>query len=400
MEEFIRHITSQEFLYFDLKDLDVSYAELFPDEFFKSSVVMDASYADSFAKASSYSSAEEVDETETSFAIQPKILLMGHRRYDVTNSSCLTFQLYNVPGILQSFAPVLDEVNICETYPAVIVVIDAEDDYMDTLQKLQVIVTVVCRVNPNIKFNVFIHKIDNLSDADKTEVQRNIHLKICNDLLRAGLENNLSIYYTSIYDHSVPEALSRVVQKFNPYLPTLESLLNIFTSSSKIDKAFLFNVVSKIYIATDSSPVDQQSYKLCCDMIDVVFGVSCVYGEQDGPLFDTQSTSVIKLNNHVLYLRKVNRYIALICILKTDNFKKQGFIEYNFYHFQEAVLEVFKLWKKRKQVEITPDSMARHLNELSTKYSHVLKGYSYETIKSSISGNSTGMCLNSQQSSF
>ena len=48
--------------------------------------------------------------------------------------------------------------------------------------------------------------------------------------------------------------------------------------NSVIEKAFLFDVVSKIYIATDSSPVDMQSYELCCDMIDVVIDVSCIYG--------------------------------------------------------------------------------------------------------------------------
>lgn len=45
-----------------------------------------------------------------------------------------------------------------------------------------------------------------------------------------------------------------------------------------IEKAFLFDVVSKIYIATDSNPVDIQSYELCSDMIDVVVDVSCIYG--------------------------------------------------------------------------------------------------------------------------
>lgn len=48
--------------------------------------------------------------------------------------------------------------------------------------------------------------------------------------------------------------------------------------NSAIEKAFLFDVVSKIYIATDSSPVDMQSYELCCDMIDVVIDVSGIYG--------------------------------------------------------------------------------------------------------------------------
>lgn len=48
--------------------------------------------------------------------------------------------------------------------------------------------------------------------------------------------------------------------------------------NSGIEKAFLFDVVSKIYMATDSSPVDMQIYELCCDMIDVVLDVTCIYG--------------------------------------------------------------------------------------------------------------------------
>lgn len=68
-----------------------------------------------------------------------------------------------------------------------------------------------------------------------------------------------------------------------PFLPyTHIPLISLFPffhpQNSGIEKAFLFDVVSKIYIATDSSPVDMQSYELCCDMIDVVIDVSCIYG--------------------------------------------------------------------------------------------------------------------------
>lgn len=54
--------------------------------------------------------------------------------------------------------------------------------------------------------------------------------------------------------------------------------ISVSLQNSAIEKAFLFDVVSKIYIATDVSPVDMQSYELCCDMIDVVIDVSCIYG--------------------------------------------------------------------------------------------------------------------------
>ena len=41
--------------------------------------------------------------------------------------------------------------------------------------------------------------------------------------------------------------------------------------------------------------------------------------------FDQQSASVIKLNNStVLYLKEVNKFLALVCILRDDSFERQG----------------------------------------------------------------------------
>ena len=138
----------------------------------------------------------------------------------------------------------------------------------------------IFRANPDIKCEVFIHKVDGLSDDRKMETQRDIHQKATEELAESGLEGqiHLTFYLTSIYDHSIFEAFSKVVQKLIPQLPTLENMLNIFVSNSNAEKAFLFDVVSKIYIATDSSPVDMQSYELCCDMIDLIIDVSCIYG--------------------------------------------------------------------------------------------------------------------------
>ena len=59
--------------------------------------------------------------------------------------------------------------------------------------------------------------------------------------------------------------------------PVIGNVLVLFQNSG-IEKAFLFDVMSKIYIATDSSPVDMQCYELCCDMIDVVMDMSGIYG--------------------------------------------------------------------------------------------------------------------------
>ena len=99
-----------------------------------------------------------------------------------------------------------------------------------------------------------------LSDDHKIETQRDIHQRVNDALADAGLEKiHVSFYLTSISDHSIFEAFGKVVQELIPQLPTLENLLNIFISNFEIEELFLFDVVSKIYITTDSTPVDMQT---------------------------------------------------------------------------------------------------------------------------------------------
>jgi len=265
---------------------------------------------------------------------------------DISNSSFVSFTIWDFPGQIDFFEATFDVESIFGGCGAIVFVIDAQDDYHEAIGKLHSTVTKAFKVNSDIKFEVFIHKVDGLSDDVKIDTQREIQQRITDDLVEQGYETiHLSFYLTSIYDHSIFEAFSKVVQKLIPQLPALENLLNIFISNSAIEKAFLFDVVSKIYIATDSSPVDMQTYELCCDMIDVVIDVSAIYGseETEQGVFDHDSSSTIKLNNGtVLYLRQVNEFLALVCIIREDNFDKQGVIDYNFNCFREAIQDIFE----------------------------------------------------------
>ncbi|CAH6790220.1 ras-related GTP-binding protein D [Phodopus roborovskii] len=278
-------------------------------------------------------------------------------REDVSNSSFVNFQIWDFPGQIDFFDPTFDYEMIFRGTGALIFVIDSQDDYMEALGRLHLTVTRAYKVNTDINFEVFIHKVDGLSDDHKIETQRDIHQRANDDLADAGLEKiHLSFYLTSIYDHSIFEAFSKVVQKLIPQLPTLENLLNIFISNSGIEKAFLFDVVSKIYIATDSTPVDMQTYELCCDMIDVVIDISCIYGLKEdgaGAPYDKESTAIIKLNNTtVLYLKEVTKFLALVCFVREESFERKGLIDYNFHCFRKAIHEVFevrmKMVKSRK----------------------------------------------------
>ncbi|KAM9824293.1 ras-related GTP-binding protein C-like [Neosynchiropus ocellatus] len=341
--------------------------------------------ATSFPKSFGYGVDEEEDLEETAAAHdKPRILLMGLRRSgkssiqkvvfhkmspnetlflestnkihkdDISSSSFVNFHIWDFPGQVDFFDSTFDCEMIFSGAGALIFVIDAQDDYVEALGRLHLTVTRAYKVNPNINFEVFIHKVDGLSDDHKIETQRDINQRANDDLAYVSLERvHLSFYLTSIYDHSIFEAFSKVVQKLIPQLPTLENLLNIFISHSAIEKAFLFDMVSKIYIATDSSPVDMQTYELCCDMIDVVIDVACIYGHPEesptggssrGSSYDKESLAIIKLNNAtVLYMKEVTKFLSVVCILREESFEKKGLIDYNFHCFRNAVQEVFEV---------------------------------------------------------
>eukprot|EP01126_Amoeba_proteus_P053867 TRINITY_DN6589_c0_g1_i1.p1 TRINITY_DN6589_c0_g1~~TRINITY_DN6589_c0_g1_i1.p1 ORF type:complete len:337 (-),score=59.13 TRINITY_DN6589_c0_g1_i1:139-1023(-) len=271
---------------------------------------------------------------------------------DVSNSTFLQFQIWDIPGDWEPRDSERDSDTIFKGAGAMIFVIDALDDlveYQDALTKLHSTVVRAYEVNPKIRFEVFIHKVDGLNEDQKLDVQRFIHQQTMKELVNSKLEGiHLNFCLTSIYDHSIYEAFSKVVQKLIPQLPTLENLLDSLISNCRMEKAFLIDVLSKIYLATDSTPVDMQIYELCSDMIDVVIDVSAIYGTRDGTsAYDPETQSMIKLNNQkVLYLREVNKHLALVCLMRHEKDEKQGLLDYNFLCLKKAILDVFEVGKE------------------------------------------------------
>ena len=52
--------------------------------------------------------------------------------------------------------------------------------------------------------------------------------------------------------------------------------MDTLITRSKIEKAFLFDVISKIYIASDSKAVNLNHYEICSELIDVLIDVTCM----------------------------------------------------------------------------------------------------------------------------
>jgi Ras-related GTP-binding protein C/D len=155
----------------------------------------------------------------------------------------------------------------------------------------------------------------------------------------------LNYHLTSIYDHSIFEAFSKVVHKLIPQHRQLERLLDYLCNSCGLERAFLFDVASKIYIADDSiSPLDPQLYELCCDKIDLVLDISNIYAPKDveGISCDDGSYTCVKLNNELyLYLKQVNKFLAFVCVIRDEVFSEnRGIMDYNLTLFKDSVRDI------------------------------------------------------------
>jgi Ras-related GTP-binding protein C/D len=266
----------------------------------------------------------------------------------------MDFQVWDFPGQLDYFDPTFDPDSIFGEIGALIWVIDAQDDYLDAIARLNATIMNLQQSYPSINVEVFIHKVDALSIEFRSETFQDIVQRISDELSDAGYENApVSYYMTSIYDLSIFEAFSKVIQKLIPQLlPTLESLLNILTANTGMEKAYLFDVLSKIYIASDASPVDMASYEMCSDYVDVIVDMSELYAwERPNTLSDEEFEKIqlpeaeahVKIHNDsLIYLKEMNRYLALVSVIKRPEAKQKiGLINYIVEIVQEALNDVF-----------------------------------------------------------
>ncbi|KAG8528959.1 uncharacterized protein KY384_006648 [Bacidia gigantensis] len=265
----------------------------------------------------------------------------------------MDFQIWDLPGQIDYLDPSFDAESIFGGVGAMVWVLDALDNYMETVNRLTETVVHLQESYPSIKYAVFIHKIDSLTEDLREDTVRDITQRITDDLFDSGLENPpISYHSTSIFDSSIFEAFSKVMQGLVPQMPILESLLNTITAACRFEKVYIFDVISKIYIASDTSPVDLRSYELCSDYINIIVDLSEVYGwhqetefhegEQLAALQSHGAESYVSsVKGYTLYLREINRNLSFIGVSKDPNFdKEKPLIDYDVGTLRETLLEV------------------------------------------------------------
>ncbi|KAF9223714.1 Gtr1 raga G protein Gtr2 [Gyrodon lividus] len=291
-------------------------------------------------------------------------------------------------------------------FSSIVFVIDIRDLYQQPVAKLVEFIVAACQVNPNINLEIFVHKAEKLQEDDKIENFRQIHERVMDRLADESPEYEqvpLNFHLTSVYDHSLQEAFSRVIHKLIDSLPYLEGLLNVFCSNTSSPKAFLFDTTSKLYVATDASPVDQATHNLCCDYLQMLNSFGPLYKSNAGPdprsgLFSPTQTALSpppcpnitpftpaeildcttsNLNpppststkalfypsastslspSHpgtTLTYHLVTPHLALLALLPTTVYEmRRGLVEWNVVWFREGVGEIWEVEKERSVGEL------------------------------------------------
>jgi Ras-related GTP-binding protein C/D len=194
-------------------------------------------------------------------------------------------QIWDLPGQIDFLETNFDTDSIFASAGAMVWVLDAQDEYLESVNRLTETILQLQSLYPHIRYSVFIHKVDSLGSDFRDDTVRDIIQRILDDLADAGLENPaVNFYPTSVYDDSIYEALSKVLQMLNPQIGAFEGLLTSLLGVCKMQKLYLFDVVSKLYVASDTSPVDMGGYTLCSDFIDTIVDLSEIYGWDRGKL--------------------------------------------------------------------------------------------------------------------
>lgn len=124
---------------------------------------------------------------------------------------------------------------------SLILVIDAQDEpYADSVVDAHKTIITALQYNSDMMVDVFVHKMDGdlfLLEEQRTECLQ-ISDKLTASLQEASVQRVVTFHCTSVYDHSIFEALSKVIQRLMPCLPLLEQLLDQLVQTSRIEKAF------------------------------------------------------------------------------------------------------------------------------------------------------------------
>eukprot|EP00923_Selenidium_pygospionis_P012878 GHVN01022122.1.p1 GENE.GHVN01022122.1~~GHVN01022122.1.p1 ORF type:complete len:569 (-),score=163.27 GHVN01022122.1:360-2066(-) len=161
---------------------------------------------------------------------------------------------------------------------SIIFVVDAKSEpWTNAIDQCSDLFLAALQRNPEVKLEAFLHKMDG---ADSTSEERQTAHRKFEDSLRGKMGRSVAgTHLTNIYDVSLCEAVSSVLKELNPSVKEITQLLDYFCSAAPVQVAYLIDVATKTFIATDTQfPFNVDTYELCIDMMEIASEVSFIYG--------------------------------------------------------------------------------------------------------------------------
>ncbi|KAL7066954.1 putative GTP-binding protein Rag C [Cryptosporidium serpentis] len=269
-----------------------------------------------------------------------------HGNITRTNSNSKLFTsigIIDLPG-QGSIQDMLINEDIFPKISSIVYVIDAQNEpYTNEISHAKKLFKRAIKANSNIKIEIFLHKVDTeifAVDDFKLECQRDIYEKISTFISEDGFEIDIRFHFTSIYDYSVLEAISKVTQKIFPYSQILERLLDLLVVSCRFEKVLLMDIYSRTFLVSDSSLFDPLGFELCADILNVITEINDIYSGNNNLSSDISELSCsIQLNTgHILYIRSIDNNFVIACIIRNENFDKPYLVNLNVDIFRKILI--------------------------------------------------------------
>ncbi|WVR05600.1 hypothetical protein IAU60_002619 [Kwoniella sp. DSM 27419] len=194
----------------------------------------------------------------------------------VNYDSIVPLQIWDTPSNFE-----LDQLDVpISSFSSMVYVLDMQQDdsYHESILRFVHIMVRAYLAHPGLRFHMFIHKSEVLSEdyrgENYAEIQRATSEEIedfpyktlagiagnnwdledpqTTGMIISQLISDVRFSMTSVHDVTLRDAWSKVLQGGMEMLPAVESLLLDFTSHSSADNTFLFDIKSGIILATDN----------------------------------------------------------------------------------------------------------------------------------------------------
>ncbi|KAL0252929.1 hypothetical protein I308_102322 [Cryptococcus tetragattii IND107] len=386
----------------------------------------------------SNSNTEDQSKHQVDDTLRQKVLVLGWRKAGKT--SCIKTVFQQVPavevphfGVTQkieqidynSIVPLqiwdtpsnfeIDQLEVpLSTFSTIVYVLDMQQDdsYHDSIRKFVHIMVRAYLANPEIRFHMFIHKAEMLSEDYRGENYAEIQRTTAEEIedfrygdLRAYAPSNLDLddpqtigmiinqlipevvySMTSAHDVSLRAAWSKVIQGSMEMLSAVEALLLDFSTHSSTDNTFLFDMNSRVILATDNRHRTDELTEQVTEYLSSFLQFQSLYkaisqrpsadeededdddeekepdGEEDeedeeeeddepkgwwddedpDAPWMTQSTRL--LPSTTLAMWQFTPYLALVVLLRTETWQaRRGTIEYNLTFLRQGVREILSV---------------------------------------------------------